>query len=204
MARDNLAIVKAVLSKTVARGATSSEEASAVAKAVEMMGKYAIPHSAVASVWPDGWDFQGKRCAAKPKAEPLRDPRTYRYPKPDWNAEEVTEMLRRMAAEQFRRRQQEREAFRAAEADAVRRANERRAAEKGKTNGAKAKAGSIREYAEYLLRLVSKTTGEAMTYAQVIKRINDGFPGSKTSVASLRWYESKMRAAGRTVPKRKA
>lgn len=200
MSRDNLAIVKAILSKTVARGATPSEEASAVAKAVEMMAKYGIPVSAVASVWPDGWDFSGKRCAVKPKPKPtLNDKRTYHYPRHATSAtmdDIVAEALRRMMAAEARRR-----AFEAAEQDAARRAEERRKAETA--SGAKAKPGSIREYAEYLLRLVRKDNGEAMTYAQIIKKISDGFPGSKTTVASLRWYESKMRAAGRTVPKRK-
>ncbi len=133
--RDNLEIVKALLSKTVARGATIGEEAAAIAKAVEIMGRHHLPHSAVASLWPKGLDYHGKRTEPRVREE----------------------------------------------------------------TGAVKSTGSIGNYARHLLMRDIVGLGP-YGYEWIIEAIKIKFPNAKTTVASLRWYESELRKQGRTVP----
>lgn len=92
----HLGIVKAILCKTVARGATVGEEAAAVDKAVQLMRKYDIPVSAVASKWPKGWQFDGQRSIEKPKRPEPKPMKTTPYPSSGWNAGTIGDYARQL------------------------------------------------------------------------------------------------------------
>lgn len=171
-----LVIIKALLSKQVSRGCTVGEEEAAVAKAVELMGKYAIPHSAVASVWPKGWDFHGKR-VVQPQRDALDDfmhkfkPRTVKV-----SPKDIADL------EEFLRRTGSAKGF------------------KTKAKPAQGKPGTLGDYARQLLMSNIDGIGP-YSYGYILGRIMDRYPDAKTTVASLRWYENEMRKQGRTVPK---
>lgn len=64
--------------------------------------------------------------------------------------------------------------------------------------------GTIRARAEELLRRKRLGSNEpAWTYYEVMLAVQRDFPGARTSVSSLKWYESQMRNAGIDVPRRR-
>lgn len=63
------------------------------------------------------------------------------------------------------------------------------------------KVGTIQDYCYQVL---ARDFGDAgYSYAEVLRMVAARFPNSKTSVNSLRWYETRMRKSGLHVPKRK-
>ena len=44
--------------------------------------------------------------------------------------------------------------------------------------------------------------GKGLAYEQVLERVRGRFPDARTTVACLRWYETRLRKAGVDVPKR--
>lgn len=186
--RNHLDIVKALLSKTIVRGATVGEEAAAVAKAVELIGKHAIPRSAVATMWPQGWGYDGKRVDWKEEQRKREQPT---MGSKHWTPFEkywlgLNERQRKMglpeagygaARRMFDQWQQQQSAPKKEEP---------------------VKTGSIGNYARQLL--LREIAGKPYSYAWIIESIQLKYPHAKTTVASLRWYENELRKQGRTVP----
>lgn len=176
---DKLPIIRAILSKTTpTSGCTPGEKSAALEKAVELVKKYSIPHSSVASLWPKGYDFDGNVVATpvQPKADIHKA---------------TNDFIRNafaQGADEFLR-----QAMRDAD---LRKAKAAREATAKKAMG---KAGSIGAMARELL-----IHPAGHSYSWIIEMIQFRFPDAKTTVASLRWYENELRNKGFTVPKRKA
>jgi len=78
------------------------------------------------------------------------------------------------------------------------------AAESGRREYQPPRQGTIRARAEELLRRKRLGSNEpAWTYYEVMLAVQRDFPGARTSVSSLKWYESQMRNAGIDVPRRR-
>lgn len=174
MACDPRDVIAALRSKTVARGCTPQEAATAQAKADELCEKYGVPK-----------DF-GKE-APRAKQDGFRHTdhpdgsRSY-----DFGFGATDDFLR--------------EAMRHAAEMARQQANRQRSRQSGREEALRkehAKYKSVRECAEFYLRpgWRNKATGKPLSNAEVAGIVRT-IMGSKTSAASVAWYKVQMRKEG--------
>jgi uncharacterized protein DUF2786 len=175
---DKYRVVEALLAKTVARGATPHEAASARAKAEKMIAKHGLDRARI------GVAPRSKHRTADPFAE--------------WADE-----LQQRHAQELRRRL---DAYlrAAAEREMSRRRGPPEAPWRTKEytgvgDMAREQLGAKVDVRERGV-LVAQSVG--LPYREILKRIRVRFPDATTTVNSLRWYEAQLRRAGKSVPKR--
>lgn len=170
--------ISALLSKTVANGATAAEEASAKAMAKKLADRHGLPLVVVAARSVRVEYTPAQKAAQEAARERLRQKN---------NAKDLFEEALRRAA--------------AAEAASW----ARRAAKKAQ-DMPKGKSGTLGDFAiQLLLRRFNAPKGQptGYTYQEVLDKIKQRFPTSKTTVSSLRWYENKLRKAHHDLPTRR-
>jgi hypothetical protein len=184
--RDFPTIIKALLSKTVARGATVGEAAASHAKAREIAEREGLTHllsgnpghrSETSKPRGPSWSSTGNH-TSKPSG--MSDA--------DWFVWVVREAMRKQHQQG---------------------GTGPKAKPQPKPEAPRRRTGeTIQGYAETLLMRefakspIQGAPGVGYSYDAIIDMIADRFPGSKTSLASLRWYESRLRKNGKVVPKR--
>jgi len=184
MARDPREVISALRSKTVARGCTPEEAASAKAKADELCEKYGIPK-----------DFGAERPRTeKPQGGTHRsdDGRFWEF-KVDPSFTDFANGYDSFFEEMVRR---------AAEEMARRAAEEMRNRTKGQTKGKHPeKFDSIKDCVEHLFHPRWRRTKDGqqvpLSNADIAILVRKWFPNANTSPESVAWYRSKMRKEGR-------
>lgn len=177
---DHYRIVDALLSKIVERGCTPGEAEAAKAKAEELIQRHNLDRSRL------GRKQQSFRTSFASFGDIFTE---------GFDARMADDFLRRATR-----------AYQEAQA----RTNHEQEAKRKREAAQDARFSTIDEMARSYLQVVVDVTrgkvveakGVGMPYYEILRRVKGRFPAAKTSVDTLRWYESQLRREGKQVPKR--
>jgi len=180
-------VVEALLAKTVERGATPHEAASARAKAEQIIAAHGLDRSRIggqpgAAKSTFRWSGADPWAGFGPTSDPFH------------NAAFAADFIRR-AAEHMRRRRHG-----PGNAGGTRRKEQWETKEYDGIGDMARELLSARFNIRQRGRLVAEGVG--VPYSEVLRRVKVRFPSATTTVNSLRWYEAQLRRTGKTVPKR--